>query len=196
MLRIAPRIVIALAATAALAGACAANSPAPAVSPPAVTPSAAVPVVPVAVASHPAWGTGPVTVTHNPPVPPVPVVVAVRYAAHAPEGYDRIVFDISGALPGYSVRYVSQVRADPSDRPVTIPGRRYLLIVLNPAQAHRDGGSTTVSGTHPTNLPMLKSYAIVGDYEGHVSIALGLDDTVGYHIAELPGRLYLDVAAR
>jgi hypothetical protein len=203
MLKIAPRIVIALAVTAALAGGCAARiPPAAATTPSGGAPAApalpAVPAVPAGSAvpaNHPAWGTGPVTVTHNPPVPPVPVVVAVRYAAHTPEGYDRIVFDISGGLPGYSVRYVSEVRADPSDRPVTVPGRRHLLIVLNPAQAHRDGGPTTVSGVHTINLPTLTSYAIVGDYEGHVSIALGLDDTVGYHVAELPGRIYLDVAA-
>jgi len=34
-----------------------------------------------------------------------------------------------------------------------------------------------------------------GDYEGYVSIALGLDDVVGYRVGELPGRIYVDVAA-
>jgi hypothetical protein len=136
-----------------------------------------------------------VTVTHHPSVPPVPVVMRVRYAAHSAEGFDRIVFDIDGALPGYSVRYVSEVRADPSDRVVAVPGRRYLLVVLNPAQAHRDSGTTTVTGVHSLGLPMLRGYAIVGDFEGYVSIALGLDDVVGYRVGELPGRIYLDVAA-
>jgi hypothetical protein len=134
-------------------------------------------------------------VVHQPAVPPVPVVTGVRYASHPAEGYDRIVFDISGALPGYSARYVSSVVADPSDRPVNVPGRRHLLIVLNPAQAHRDDGVTTVTGVHSVSLPVLRSYAVVGDYEGHVSIALGLDDVVGYRVGELPGRIYLDVAA-
>jgi hypothetical protein len=136
-----------------------------------------------------------VTVRHDPPVPPVPVVTGIRYAAHSSQGYDRIVFDLSGGLPGYSVRYVSQVRADPSDRPVSVPGRRHLLVVLTPAQAHRDNGGATVSGVHRTDLPMLKSYAVVGDFEGYVSIALGLDDVVGFRVGELPGRIYLDVAA-
>jgi hypothetical protein len=53
----------------------------------------------------------------------------------------------------------------------------------------------TVSGIHRVNLPMLESYAVVGDYEGVVTIALGLDDVVGYRVGELPGRIYLDVAA-
>ncbi|MEV4703018.1 AMIN-like domain-containing (lipo)protein [Actinoplanes sp. NPDC049316] len=142
------------------------------------------------------WTSGPVTVRHNPVVPPVPVLVGVRYAAHSKEGFDRIVFDLKGTgLPGYSVRYVSEVRGDPSDRPVRVPGRRFLLVVLNPAQAHRDDGTDTVSGSHRLDLPMMRGYAVAGDYEGYVSIAIGLDDVVGYRVGELPGRIYLDVAA-
>jgi hypothetical protein len=87
------------------------------------------------------------------------------------------------------------VTADPSGQPVTVPGRRHLLIVLNPAQAHRDDGTGTVSGVHRLSLPMVRSYALAGDFEGHVTIALGLDDVVGYRVGELPGRILLDVAS-
>jgi hypothetical protein len=41
---------------------------------------------------------------------------------------------------------------------------------------------------------MLRAYAIAGDFEGHVSVALGLNATAGYRVGELPGRIYLDVA--
>lgn len=140
------------------------------------------------------WSSGPVTVTHTPPVPPVPVVTGIRFAGHPQEGYDRIVFDIQGGLPGYTARYVSQVRADGSDQPVPVPGSRFLLVVLNPAQAHTESGAVTVTGIHNVGLPMLKAYAIAGDFEGHVSIALGLNATAGYRIGELPGRIYVDVA--
>jgi hypothetical protein len=159
--------------------------------PPAATPPPAAAPAPAAAT----WSTDPVTVRRNPAVPPVPVVTGIRFAAHPDEGYDRIVFDISGAAPGWSVRYVDEVRADPSDRVVTVPGRAHLLVVLTPAQAHRDNGKVTVSGTHRVNLPMLRSYAVVGDFEGHVSIALGLDDVVGYRVGEASGRIYVDVAA-
>lgn len=144
---------------------------------------------------RPSWGSAPVSVERHPAVPPVPVVVRVRSAAHSAEGYDRIVFDIDGALPGYQVRYVDRVHADPSDRVVEVPGRRHLLVVLTPAQAHRDNGAATVAGVHRLALPALRSYAIVGDFEGYVSIALGLDDVVGFRVGALPGRIYLDVAA-
>jgi hypothetical protein len=70
-----------------------------------------------------------------------------------------------------------------------------MLVVLTPAQAHRNDGTTTVSGTHRLNLPMMRGYAVVGDFEGYVSIAIGLDDVVGYRVGELAGRIYIDVAA-
>jgi hypothetical protein len=145
------------------------------------------------------WTSGPLTVRHDVAVPPVPVLLRIRSAAHPDAGYDRIVFDFTGPLPGYTVRYVDQVREDPSDRPVTVPGRRFLLIVFTPAQAHTDAGVVTVTPrTARLDYPMLRGYAMAGDFEGYVSVALGLDDVVGYRVGELPGtpgRIYLDVAA-
>jgi hypothetical protein len=40
---------------------------------------------------------------------------------------------------------------------------------------------------------MLESYGVVGDYEGYVSVALGLNGKKGFRIGELPGRVYVDV---
>jgi hypothetical protein len=217
MTRIRPRLVVTVAATAALAvtSGCGGSGPAPAPAPSGPVSTSAPPTnqpgTPSGTPSGPPsrttgtpgtgsptvspWSSEALTVVHHPPVPPVPVLVRIRYAGHRQQGYDRIVFDIRGGLPGYTVRYVDQVRADPSDRPVTVPGRRFLLVVLTPTQAHEDTGSPTVQGVHRLNLPMMRGYAVVGDFEGHVSIAVGLDDVVGYRVAELPGRIYLDVAA-
>jgi hypothetical protein len=205
----APRIVLTLTAVAALAAGCSgttaggqATGPEPSTIPsgtPATTGTVAIEPVdapkPPAADSPTSWSTAPVTVVHNPAVPPVPVVTGVRYAAHPQDGFDRIVFDIPGALPGYSAKYVSQVVADGSGKPVSVPGSYYLLIVFTPAQAHRDDGSATISGTHRVDLAMLESYAVVGDYEGYVSVALGLNGKAGYHIAELNERVYIDVKA-
>jgi hypothetical protein len=146
-----------------------------------------------AVASPVAWATTPTTVAHQPPVPPVPVVTAIRYAAHR-DGYDRVVLDIPGALPGYTVKYVKEVRRDGSGEPVSMPGSAFLLIVLHPAQAHRADGTPTVTGVHRIGLPGIKSYAVVGDYEGYVSIALGVTGVRKYHVGELSNRIYIDVA--
>jgi hypothetical protein len=121
----------------------------------------------------------------------------IRSAAHP--GYDRIVFDFEGPLPGYHVRYVDEVREDGSGRPVTMPGRRFLLVTFTPAQAHTDAGESLVRPQRDTfDYPVLRGYVLVGDFEGNVSVALGLDDVVGFRVGELPGtpgRIYLDVAA-
>lgn len=198
----APRIVLTLTAVAALAAGCGGVTAGRQAggAPPPTTPSG----TPVSVGtlaikpidaprSSASWSTAPVTVVHHPAVPPVPVVTGIRYAAHPQEGFDRVVFDIPGALPGYSAKYVSEVVADGSGKPVPVPGSYYLLIVFTPAQAHRDDGTATISGTHRVDLPMIESYAVVGDYEGYVSVALGLNGKAGYHIAELGGRVYIDV---
>jgi hypothetical protein len=161
---------------------------------PTTTPTAR-PTTPATTGTRQVRKTTPVTVVHQPAVPPVPVVTRIRYAAHPQEGYDRLVLDIPCALPGYSAKYVAQVRMDGSDQPVTLPGSHYLLIVLNPASAHRENGTATVSGTHRIDLPMIKSYAVVGDYEGYVSVALGLNGKAGYRIGELNGRIFIDVAS-
>jgi hypothetical protein len=150
---------------------------------------------PTAAAARPAtaWATTPITVTHRPPVPPVPVITGIRYAAHK-DGFDRIVLDIPGGLPGYSAKYVTELRRDGSDEPVSMPGEAFLLIVLHPAQAHRDDGTPTVTGVHRIGLAGIKAYAVVGDYEGYVSIALGVSGVRKFHIGELADRIYIDVA--
>lgn len=139
------------------------------------------------------WTTTTTTVRHTPKVPPVPIVSGIRYAAHPAEGYDRVVMDIRGGIPGYTVKYVSEVRADGSGKRIYVPGAYHLLIVLNPAQAHTASGAATVRGVHRTDLRMLESYAVAGDYEGYVSIALGLNGKKGYRVGELSGRVYIDV---
>jgi hypothetical protein len=132
-------------------------------------------------------------------VPPVPRLIGIRSAPHPTEGYDRIVFDFSSTLPGYDVRYVDQPIADGSGEPVAVPGRRFLQIVLRPAQAHNDSGTQAVTPRAKTlNYPMLRAYAITGDFEATLTVALGLDDVVGFRVGELPGvpgRIYVDVAA-
>lgn len=145
------------------------------------------------------WSSSPLIVERTVPVPPVPRLLGIRSAAHSDSGYDRITFDFASVLPGYEVRYVDQPIAAGSGEPVDIAGRRYLQITFRPAQAHDDSGTQSVTPRSATlDYPMLKAYAISGDFEGVLTIVLGLDDVVGFRVGELPGapgRIYLDVAA-
>jgi hypothetical protein len=156
--------------------------------------SPAATTVPAADCDTGAWQTAPVTVTHHVAVPPVPVITAVRAARHPECGYDRIVLDIKGPVPGYNIRYASKVIADPSGNTITVPGRRYLLVTLRQAQAHTGAGAATISRhVQVLSSPMLASWALAGDFEGVVTLAVGLHDTTSIRVGELPGRLYIDV---
>jgi hypothetical protein len=122
-----------------------------------------------------------------------PVLTAVRAAQHPECGYDRLVLDITGLLPAYAIRYVSQVRADPSDRPIFLPGSRFLLITLHPAQMHTSAGIATITGTvRALGYPMLAGWAPAGDFEGYVTVAVGLNAETRVRVGELAGRLYID----
>jgi hypothetical protein len=128
--------------------------------------------------------------------PAGPVVTAVRAAAHPECGYDRLVLDVTGPVPSYDIRYVTQVIADPSGKPITLAGRRYLLITLHPAQAHTGSGAATITRPEQTlGYPVLKGYAVAGDFEGVFTVALGLAGTTSIRVGELPGHLYIDVRA-
>ena len=143
-----------------------------------------------------AWRSAPVSVSHAVTGPAVPVVTAVRAAAHPECGYDRLVLDVTGPVPSYDIRYVTQVIADPSGKPITLSGHRYLLMTLHPAQAHTDSGAATIIRPAQTlGYPLLKSYAVAGDFEGVFTVALGLGDTTSIRVGELPGHLYIDVKA-
>jgi hypothetical protein len=140
------------------------------------------------------WRTAPVSVQHAVPVPPVPVVTAVRVAQHPECGYDRLVVDINGPVPSYDIRYVSQVIADASGKTITMPGQRFLLITLKPAQGHTAAGVPTLA--QQVQVPgyrALRSWALAGDFEGVVRIAVGLPGRLSIRTGELAGRIYIDV---
>jgi hypothetical protein len=138
------------------------------------------------------WHSGAITVTHKVSASPVPVIAAVRVAQHPECRYDRIVLDIRGAIPSYSVQYVSSVIADASGQVITMPGARHLVITLRPAQAHT-GVPTVATGVHALGYPALASWALAGDFEGVVKIALGLAAPTSIRTGELGGRIYVDV---
>jgi hypothetical protein len=198
------RLIAALATAALLTlAACGADSGA-GTSPPAPSPTTspsntaepplAQPTIPASPRGD-GWVTGPLTVHHDVVVPPVPVIVRIRHAQHPAEGYDRVVFDVSGSLPGYDVRYVARPVGDATGEPVSMPGRRFLQIRFTPADAHDRAGVPTVVRAQALGYPMLEAYAVTGDFEAVVTVVLGLDDVVAFRVGELPGRIYVDVAA-
>ena len=119
----------------------------------------------------------------------MPVLVAIRTGAHPEGGYDRISFEFSGAVPGYSVAYVQQVVRSGSGAVVQLPGSAFLQLTFRSAQAHDDNGVSTLGGaaTNPVTVgdPELTAYVVTGDFEGVVGVALGLAAPDGFHVSEL-----------
>jgi hypothetical protein len=141
------------------------------------------------------WQTVPVHVTRHFAVPPVPVITAIRTGTHAECGYDRIVFNIRGPVPGYDIRYVPR-RAAAAAGPVrAFPGRWYLLITIHPAQGQSGSGASTIARlSADTGYPVLRGYAVTGDFDGVLSVAVGLAKPAAFRVGRLAGRLYVDVA--
>ncbi|HUJ07975.1 MAG TPA: hypothetical protein VLX31_17855 [Streptosporangiaceae bacterium] len=135
------------------------------------------------------------SVTHQVAVPPVPIATGIRVGTHADCKFDRLVIDFNGAVPGYTVSFVTQVIQDPSGKTITMPGSRFLVIKFSPAQGHDASGQPTLPTTVLTvGYPMLKSYDVAGDFEGVLTIALGLARNTMYRVGELTGEVYIDVA--
>lgn len=130
-------------------------------------------------------------------VPPAARLTGVRTGRH--EGYDRIVFDFSGALPGSeSVQYVARVTQDGSGAPVQLNGQAFLKVVFSVAEAHDGSGALSIpqGRRFDPGLTTVKEVALAGDFEGYVSFGLGLAGKVGFRVFELsnPSRVVVDVA--
>ena len=105
--------------------------------------------------------------------------------------YDRFVLRVgSGGKPGYDVRYVSQIIADPSGNPVSLQGTKRLRVIVHDATAH------TLPSTLTPGCSNLRQAKKAGDFEGVVSYGLGLRRKTGFRVFRLTGptRIVIDVA--
>jgi hypothetical protein len=123
------------------------------------------------------------------------LLTAVRAAGH--EGYDRVVFEFQGGVPGYHVEYIDKpVRDCGAGEPRPIAGDAWLEIRFFPANAHDEQGRPTVSARelHP-NLENVIEIERTCDFEAVVTWVLGTKSPKRYRVLELrdPPRLALDV---
>ena len=126
---------------------------------------------------------------------PVATITAVR-AAHHP-GYDRYVlqFDRTRA-PAVTVASVTSLVGDASGLPVPVPGRAILRVVVSGAQAHDEAGMPSVPLDRAFALPNILATRGAGDFEGVVTLGIGLARRMPFHVHRLtsPGRVAIDVS--
>jgi hypothetical protein len=120
------------------------------------------------------------------PLPgPIPLPhLAGIYVGDHPEGnpaYERMSFYFRGGLPSYNLQYVPSVLSEGKGEPVNVPGNAVLRVGFINAQAHNGSGSSTITAQPPTliGFDTLKGYGFAGDFEGHVTYALGIQVAPG-----------------
>lgn len=136
----------------------------------------------------PSWPDTPRTTTSSGPAATLTRIAIGRHAT-----FDRLVFGFSGGLPGYDVRYVSNVVADGSGQPVTLQGHAFLHIVFHPMTLHQTySGPSTLTPSDPVLLQLKAA----GDFEGYLSFGAGLRHHVGFNVFTLtgPDRVVIDIA--
>lgn len=144
------------------------------------------------------WSTGPRIGGPTSPQATAAVLREIRTGHTA--SYDRVVFEFTGAVPGYRVEYRSTITDDPTDRPVHLAGRAYLLVVMQGATLDNafQGGHDRYAG--PTrvspNYSQLRDVSFSGDFEAVLSFGVGLDHRAGFRVLTLtqPSRVVVDVA--
>lgn len=123
-------------------------------------------------------------------------LVGIRVGRHL--NYDRTVFDLRGAVPGWSVRYVPTLIQDASGARLPLRGPDVLRVALLGVVAHDQSGGPTLRTPSllAPEFPTLRQVRIAGDFEAVVSFGLGLRDRVGFRVFALtnPTRVVVDVA--
>jgi hypothetical protein len=131
-------------------------------------------------------------------VPDIPVLTGIRTAAHPT--FDRIVLDLSGPLPQVSSRLVEELIQDGSGNIEWLTGAAFAEVHATPAQAqaHDEAGQPSFAGPRKFrtgNLANVMAVSITGDFEGVVSLGIGMRKQTWVRAFTLtaPSRVVIDV---
>jgi hypothetical protein len=123
------------------------------------------------------------------------LLVGVRAGRN--KDFDRLVFDFEGPVPGVRVQYVEELVQDGSGIPIPLRGRAIVEIVIRPAAAHRDDGSSSITGPLPdvTGFAAFRQVADAGDFEAVLTWGIGVAARTGLRATTLtgPSRVAVDV---
>jgi len=129
----------------------------------------------------------------------VPTLTNIRTGANP--GFDRVVLDLTaGSAPAASYQLVDELTADPSGEIVWLTGEYFINVSATPAAAHNDNGAPTYPGPQKfrtRNLRNVMAVAVTGDFEGHLTVGLGVRSRTAVNVFTLtgPNRVVIDVAS-
>ena len=120
-----------------------------------------------------------------------------RVRAGRNKDFDRLVFDFDGPVPGVGVQSVPELTEDGSGNPIPLRGRAVVQIVMQPAVAHHEDGTPSVTGPLPdvTGFAAFRQVADAGDFEGVLTWGIGVSARTGLRATRLtgPSRVAVDV---
>jgi hypothetical protein len=129
--------------------------------------------------------------------PQLPTLISVT-AQHR-GSVDRVTFGFSNGLPAHvHPQWVDTVVHDGSGLPVRVAGAKILVVGFTDAWAHDHGdGAATIPTRTAYALPNVITSVNAGDFEGYVSIGLGVQRRTSYTVTRLhdPDRIVVDVRA-
>ncbi len=110
---------------------------------------------------------------------------------------DRVTFGFANGLPAdVQVQWVDTLVHDGSGVPVRVAGTKVLAVFFNGATNHDAHGATTRTRT-AFALPNVITAVGAGDFEGTVTVGLGVQKRTTYKVTKLqnPDRVVVDVRA-
>lgn len=136
--------------------------------------------------------------------PPPSRIVNLRSGRHP--CFDRLVVDLDGPAPGYTVQYVDELVEDGRGNVVPLRGGARLEVRVR-RPAHDDNGNATYQPADRNEALAVGSYdtfrqvAFLGTFEGETQIGLGVRARLPFRVFTLAGpgagsRLVIDVAHR
>jgi hypothetical protein len=141
--------------------------------------------------TQPSFSTQPRVVEHPPGGPGK--LTTLRAGRHA--GYDRVVFQLDGPIPYYSVHYVPVVRLDGSGHPLRLRGAAFLEVVIR-APTHDENYRPVLSPTRlRPDFPTLREVNAPSSFEGQTTAGIGVSYRAPFRVLELanPTRIVIDL---
>ena len=142
--------------------------------------------------TQPGFSTQPRVVEHPPGGPGK--LTTLRAGRHG--GYDRVVFQLDGSIPYYSVHYVPQVHLDGSGEPLRLRGATFLEVIIR-APTHDEHYRPVLTPTRlRPDFPALREVNAPASFEGQTTAGIGLAHRVCFRVLELtnPTRIVIDLA--
>jgi hypothetical protein len=113
--------------------------------------------------------------------------------------FDRVVLDFDGPPPPATFDLVDELVEDASGEIAWLTGCEFVAVRVTPAAAHDDSGNPTYQGSRKfrtRDLSNVIAVALTGDFEGVLSVGVGLRHTASVNVFTLttPSRVVIDVS--